>query len=348
MSIPLERLDMGGCVCCNRRLFRVWGIALMLSLMAAINLNLILGTAIAGTENGEFCPTCPDWTDLDGWLVKKDAYEKAQINSMQHNGQSSSTSTASAQTEERSKGYPHQELLSYATASRDEMVVLDVRTPQDYKSGHIPGARSLYWKGLQKDGCLDPEGAESALRRAGVNNSDRLLIYGGPDEGPAFVFWALNYLGQENVSLLDGGIDAAWSAGILPDRTEASAPVSNYTKHTVPWLLVTPANLDSFLAMADVQILDARDFADFGMNRLTNASIPLTAENLYDDSKIRDAATLEELLNRRSLDKKGTQLVYGTPQAYSLFYALQLMGYNATLLEGDWWQETRWAVRNVR
>jgi len=54
------------------------------------------------------------------------------------------------------------------------------------------------------------------------------------------------------------------------------------------------------------------------------------------------------LLNRRSLDKKGTQLVYGTPQAYSLFYALQLMGYNATLLEGDWWQETRWAVRNVR
>jgi len=340
---------MGGCVYCIRWLCKVWGITLILSLMAAINLNFILGTAIAGTENGEFCPTCPDWTDLDGWLVKKNAYEKAQVNSMQHNGQTnSSTSTASVQTKELAKGYPSQELLTYAAASRDNMVVLDVRTPQDYKSGHIPGARSLYWKGLQKDGCLDPGVAESALRRAGVNNSDRLLIYGGSDEGPAFVFWALNYLGHKNVSLLDGGIDAAWSAGILPDRTEASAPLSNYSAHTVPWLLVTPANLDSLLAMADVQILDARDFADFGMNRLTNASIPLTAENLYIDYRIRDAATLEDLLNRRSLDKKDTQLVYGTPQAYSLFYALELMGYNATLLEGDWWQDTRWAVRNVR
>src|SRR5512139_1297628 len=35
-------------------------------------------TVLAGTENGEFCPTCPDWTDLDGWQAKKDAYEQSQ------------------------------------------------------------------------------------------------------------------------------------------------------------------------------------------------------------------------------------------------------------------------------
>jgi len=29
--------------------------------------------ALAGTETGEFCPTCPDWTDMDGWLAKKEA-----------------------------------------------------------------------------------------------------------------------------------------------------------------------------------------------------------------------------------------------------------------------------------
>ena len=44
----------------------------------------------------------------------------------------------------------------------------------------------------------------------------------------------------------------------------------------------------------------------------------------------------------------GTAIVYGTPQAYSLFYSLRLMGYNATLLEGDWWKETKWAVSNVK
>ena len=32
--------------------------------------------AFAGTETGEFCPTCPDWTDLDGWQAKKAVYEQ--------------------------------------------------------------------------------------------------------------------------------------------------------------------------------------------------------------------------------------------------------------------------------
>jgi thiosulfate/3-mercaptopyruvate sulfurtransferase len=112
--------------------------------------------------------------------------------------------------------------------------------------------------------------------------------------------------------------------------------------------LVTPVNLDRLLARSDIQILDARDYSDYGMSMLTNA-ISLTAEMLYnDDSKIKDPATLKDLLSRRSLDEKGNQIVYGTPQAYRLFYGLKLMGYNATLLEGDWWMKTKWAVSSVK
>jgi thiosulfate/3-mercaptopyruvate sulfurtransferase len=190
--------------------------------------------------------------------------------------------------------------------------------------------------------------AKAALERAGVTSSDRLLVYGGSDEGGAFAFWALSYLGQENVSLLEGGADAAWSAGIPKDESQPSVPQSNYTIRIVPWLLVTSDNLDSQLAPSDVQILDARDFSDYGMSRLTNASVSLTAEKLYDGSKIKDAATLEDLLSRRNLDDMGTQIVYGTPEAYRLFYSLKLAGYNATLLEGDWWMKTKYAVSNVK
>jgi thiosulfate/3-mercaptopyruvate sulfurtransferase len=205
---------------------------------------------------------------------------------------------------------------------------------------------------MQKGGILDPDLAIEALDRAGVNSSDNLLVYGGTDEGAAFAFWALSYLGQKNVSLLDGGADAAWSAGIKKDvsktASQSPSPQSNYTARTVPWLLVTPVNLERLLARSDVQILDARDYSDYGMSMLTNA-ISLTAEMLYnDDSKIKDPATLNDLLGRRSLDKKGAQIVYGTPQAYRLFYGLKLMGYNATLLEGDWWMKTKWAVSSVK
>ena len=54
--------------------------------------------ALAGTENGEFCPTCPDWTDLDGWLAKKEAYEQEQQQKAQLDKQELTLTTQNAQT----------------------------------------------------------------------------------------------------------------------------------------------------------------------------------------------------------------------------------------------------------
>jgi thiosulfate/3-mercaptopyruvate sulfurtransferase len=340
---------MGGGLSCFGVRHKLAGITLVVFyLLAILNLNFILSTALAGTETGEFCPTCPDWTDLDGWLAKKDAYEKAQQNSAQQNIQAKNNIAApNPKVDPIVKGYAEPELLTSAALIKGNQVILDVRTLEDYQSGHVSGARSLYWKDLQKDGSLDPDLAKDALCRTGVNDSDRILVYGSSDEGAAYVFWALSYLGHKDLSLLDGGADEAWNAGLQKDKSQPSILPSNYTIRIIPWLMVTPANLDQFLAQADAQILDARDFSDYGRNRLTNASLSLSTEKLYSGSKIKDAATLEELLSRRNLDKMGTQIVYGTPQAYWLYYSLKLMGYNATLLEGDWWKETKWAVSNV-
>lgn len=338
------------------------GLFLVTALLSVFYLNLFLGVTLAGSETGEFCPDCPDWTNFEGWLAKRDAYDRQQAQSAQYgvqaggvqvNGatQAAGNSLGQAAVAQPQKSYPVPELLtSAASAARTGMIILDVRSPEDYGSGHIPGARNLYWKDLQSQGRLDQALAVEALHRAGVNSSDRLLICGGSDEGAYFTFWALCYLGHQNVSLLDGGAKAAWEAGVKPETEVPSVPGSNYTAnaHIVPWLLVSESNLDGFLSLSDLQILDARDFVDYGKSKFTNASIPLTADKLYEGSRIKDVAALEDLLGRRELDKEGTQLVYGTPQAYQLFFALRLMGYNATLLEGDWWQQTKWAVRNVR
>ncbi len=43
--------------------------------------GLVLSAPVlAGTETGEFCPTCPDWTDLEGWQAQKAVYEQEQQN----------------------------------------------------------------------------------------------------------------------------------------------------------------------------------------------------------------------------------------------------------------------------
>jgi thiosulfate/3-mercaptopyruvate sulfurtransferase len=322
---------------------------LIASLLAALYLNLVLGIALAGTETGEFCPTCPDWTNLDGWLAQKEAYERAQGTGQpngQPNGQATGNSAATAQADPPKKGYALPELITSPASIKSDQVILDVRSEPDYLSGHIPGARSLYWKDLQTDGLLDPSRAKEALGRAGVKESDRLLVYGDSGEGAAFVFWALSYLGHKDVSLIDGGRDAARDAGVALTTNAPSPTPTNYTTHIVPWLRVTPEDLESMIAQDDVGIVDARDFSEYGRNRI-NRSLSLSPDKIYEDSMIKDAGTLEDLFGRR-LDESGTAIVYGTPQAYSLFYSLRLMGYNATMLEGDWWKETKWAVSNVR
>ncbi len=335
------------------RLREASAVASIICLLAVFFLSFLTISAMAGTETGEFCPTCVDWTNVEGWLAKKDAYERAQLSSQQagqtagqQNGQASN-SAVTAKVAPPQKGYANSELFTSAASIKSDQVILDVRSGPDYLSGHIPGSRSLYWKDLQRNGILDQAQAKGALGRAGVNESDRLLVYGDSGEEAYFVFWALCYLGHKNVSLLDGGIEAAREAGVALTTNAPALKTTNYTTHIVPWLLVTPDNLESMLELSDVRVLDARDFFEYGQSRLRKESICLSQDKLFENSKIMDASTLEDLFGRR-LEKSGTAIVYGAPQVYSLFYSLRLMGYNATLLEGDWWKETKWAVSNVK
>jgi 3-mercaptopyruvate sulfurtransferase SseA len=149
------------------------------------------------------------------------------------------------------------------------------------------------------------------------------------------------------LSILAGGISDALAAGLVPDTILLTFPQSNYSMSIMPTLLVNKDRLPQWLNSADFKILDARAFSDYGRSRLTNASI-FDAEKLYDGPRIKDARTLDDMLSRRGLDRNKTVLVYGTPGAYSLFYGLTLMGYNATLLEGDWWSKTDWIIKNVK
>jgi len=319
------------------------GFLLALLLIGAL-LGGVVPAALAGTETGEFCPTCPDWTNLDGWLAKKEAYERAQLNGAANPLPNPATTKA----ENSVPGYTRSELLTAPQSSFEGFLLLDSRSPADYQKGHLPGARNLYWMDTQKDGLPDPALAEGALRQAGVNSGDRILIYG--DEGPeaAYLFWLLSYLGFQNLSVLDGGFEAATASGQKPEESPSPHLPSNYTANPVAWLLVNQSQLGPTLNQSGLQILDARDFSDYGRARLTAKAIPFGADKLYDNLRMKDAATLEDLLERRGLDRNHTQLVYGTPQAYSLFFGLRLMGYNATLLAGDWWMQTEWSVSNVR
>jgi thiosulfate/3-mercaptopyruvate sulfurtransferase len=337
---------------------KIAGLAALQLLIAIIATNLLLDWSLAGTEAGEFCPTCPDWSNLDSWYSQKQAYDQKNMDAalgtsnapktMSSSRTSTSTSQTNAGQPEKSQAYPEQRYLTYPGSGLTGSVIIDVMAPSDYEKGHLSGARNLYWKGLQSKGKLDAIEAEGILRAAGINNTDSLLIYGGDDDGAAYVFWALSYLGHRDLSILDGGVYAAEKAGASMTQDVPSIPESDYVVSPIPALKVDDKKIGDWVYREDVQIIDARSFSDYGISRLTSESIPLDSGKFYDDSKIKDPKTLDDIFSRRGLSKNMVQMVYGTPKACSLFYALKVMGYNATVLDGSGWSKSNWAVRNVK
>jgi len=340
---------MGGGVSLSFGMEKMKTSALLFGLTCALSLGILAMAGSAGTETGEFCPTCPDWTNLDGWLAQRDAYERAQMNEQNsQQGAGVAGQPPAIVPQKAAESYVRPDLITMPESLDEKGVILDVRSEEDYRSGHISGARNIYWKSLQQRDILDISLLEKALSEAGIDERQRIIICGSSeDEGGPFLFWALSYLGHGNISLLDGGIEAAEEAGAALTSDAPTAEPSNYSSSISSRLLVDPASLESMLSRSDVRILDARDFSEYGQSRLGNGSICLSRDKIYDDrSRIKPPGTLKDLFQRR-MNPDDTIIVYGTPQAYSLFYSLRLMGCNATLIQGDWWKKTEWAVSNI-
>ncbi len=297
---------------------------------------VISGPVSGGTEMEEECPTCiiVDWGNLGEWWEER---EKTHTPPDQNE-----------RTEDKAAEmvYPIAELLIPADAELDGLVILDVRSPEEYAEGHIPGARNLYWGSVLPDGIdsmLDPHQAVLALKDAGVNSSDPILIWGNLKEASC-VFCALDYLGHENLSILDGGIDAF-------ENLVNEAPVvtkSDYTANLRPWTRVDHDRFGQWMNRSDLHVLDARNiFSDYGRSRL-RGGIFFPAELVYDETgSLKDAGELDELFAVRGIHKDKVQLVYGTPDACTVRFALKLMGYNATVLEGGWWSGSEWVVSSI-
>src|SRR5919109_301714 len=136
------------------------------------------------------------------------------------------------------KGYANARLLVSAeelskTTAGDAAarpLVLDLRAPEAYTAGHIPGAIHLDLWGVS---LIDTDPAplnafmwmiEHVLAIHGVDAPRPIVVY---DEHSgiraARAFWLLEYFGHPSVRVLDGGF-GAWTRAGLPVSREASAP----------------------------------------------------------------------------------------------------------------------------
>ena len=139
-----------------------------------------------------------------------------------------------------------------------------------FTAGHIPGARELPYDviAIDKDG-LDSEmpsvdSLRDSFERAGVSDRSHVVVYySSQAPSAARAVMALDYLGHDRVSFLDGGLPK-WRAEGRPIETTAT-PVARGTMHAKPKesVIATAPWIESRIGKPGIALIDTRTDGEY-------------------------------------------------------------------------------------
>ena len=235
---------------------------------------------------------------------------------------------------DRVDSFPNGEILKLMKSVSSSDLVLDASNDNSYNQSHIKGALHFSSNSfLNEDGTLKPVSElAKILGDAGVSRKDPVVIYGDDLADSTFIFWTLRYLGHDDVKVLDGSLDD-WKAAKLPfEASQNTRPAANYTPSVRQELLADYKNVTSGSAL----IVDARPFMEFSKARIPT-SISMDFTKVLENGKIKNRDALTNVFS--GLAKNKPVIVYSSDynRASLLWYALQLMGYNAKIYTWKDW-----------
>jgi len=217
-------------------------------------------------------------------------------------------------------------------------VILDV---SDGVSKFIPGAVHIDYLDFQNNSTLRPASElAKVLSNAGISRNNSVLIYGECKPcggGPAvstYARWIMCYLGHDpaKIRILDGGIKD-WAEANHPVVNESlTKPKANYAFKQRPELLATYEEVKS----GRFQLIDARSLQEFGADSILG-SINIPYDSIMSNGMIKDEAALKVLFSGLRKDKP--VVVYTTTgvKASLVWFALEIMGYDAKLYTWQDW-----------
>lgn len=244
---------------------------------------------------------------------------------------------------------------AWVAENSEEVVVLDyARSMDDFRQGHIPGAawvaRAVTVTNVDGiDGMLpDPEIVAMDLEEAGVRHDTPVVVYdSGNGLWASRLFWALEYLGHEQVHLLDGGI-AAWTSSGHELSSEITAPaLGSFEARIREQLLADEALVFENHGNSDFTVLDARspdEFSGADVRAARGGHIPNSTNidwvhNLGDDGTFLSVSELSELYEQTLDGRDGPRVTLcqtGIRGAHT-YVALRVLGEeDVRLYDGSW------------
>lgn len=212
--------------------------------------------------------------------------------------------------------------------------IIDIRSGisrdnhKSYLRGHVPGAvyanyQKAGWR-VERDGVIGmmppEETLVTLLNRLGVSNDHHVVIYesgkNATDFGSAArVYWTLQTLGHEAVSILKGGYKGWTDAGLAVAQGEETAATASFTVSMDLSHTVTGDELQQIVDDGSAILVDARPYDQFVGKTKHNAAqsaghIP-NALNLdqkanFDRTtgQLKDLDTLAEMFPEAEGDKE--------------------------------------------
>jgi thiosulfate/3-mercaptopyruvate sulfurtransferase len=224
------------------------------------------------------------------------------------------------------------------------LLLLDLRPPESYAAGHIPGALHLDLWGVS---LVDTDPAplrafmwaiEHVLALHGVDASTPVVVY---DEvsgvRAARAFWFLEYFGHPSVRVLNGGFNAWVRAGFPVTQAAAPPPRSEWTGSREDKTLATWKDVLDALPRPDVVIVDTRSDQEYEgsvARAKRGGAIPGAVHiewtrNLSESGEFKPPAELRELYVDAGVTPDREVITYcqGGYRAAHSYLALRLLGY---------------------
>jgi thiosulfate/3-mercaptopyruvate sulfurtransferase len=223
-------------------------------------------------------------------------------------------------------------------------LVIDLRPPEDFAAGHIPGAVHLDLWGVS---LIDTDPAplkafmwmiDHLFNLRGVDAKTPVVVY---DEQSgmraARAFWFLEYFGHPRAQVLDGGFGAWIRAGLPVTRDAAPPPKSAWAGTPQEQTIATWRDVKDRLGRPDVVVVDTRSNGEYDGTtvrakrggRIPGAVHVEWTRNLRPDGSFKPAGELRAIYESAGVtpDKEVITYCQGGYRAAHGYLALRLLGY---------------------
>jgi thiosulfate/3-mercaptopyruvate sulfurtransferase len=241
-------------------------------------------------------------------------------------------------------------ILSHS--SDQKLRIIDVRSQDEYRRGHIEEAVQLNVESLRTnvndvEQVASKDVVESILGQLGLSRESTVVVYDKGDSlDAAWVFWTFEYYGHRDVRILNGG----WSTWVSEGR-HVTREIPNYNKTVynatvIPELLATAEYVLKNLENPRIVILDVRSAPEFNgtevrakrAGHIPGAVNVEWTQAIHPDGTFRSTGELVALYQRVGVTQGEEAIIYcqlGHRAAHT-YFVMRLLGYTARLYDGSW------------